>query len=86
MTFPQEHMPFNADGISQDAIMNPHAIPSRMTIGQVMECVLGKASVMLGGFADCTPFTEVNTEKIGDILENLGFERHGNETLYNGVT
>ena len=86
MTLPQEHMPFNGDGISPDAIMNPHAIPSRMTIGQVMECVLGKASVMLGGFSDCTPFTEVNTEKIGDVLENLGFERHGNETLYNGVT
>ena len=86
MTYSQEHMPFNKDGISPDAIMNPHAIPSRMTIGQLLECILGKAGVMMGGFADCTPFTDVNPNKIGDILEQNGFERTGNEILYNGIT
>lgn len=86
VTYPQEHMPFNKDGISPDAIMNPHAIPSRMTIGQLLECIMGKSSVMLGGLSDCTPFHKVDPEKVGDILQKNGFERYGNEILYNGIT
>jgi len=86
VTLPQEQMPFNKDGISPDAIMNPHAIPSRMTIGQLLECILGKAAVIYGGFADCTSFTEIDPDKIGDLLELNGLERCGNEILYNGVT
>ena len=86
MVYPQEKMPFNKDGISPDAIMNPHAIPSRMTIGQLLECVLGKSGAILGGYADCSPFTDVNPNKIGEVLESLGFEGCGNEILYNGIT
>ena len=86
VTYPQEQMPFNADGISPDAIMNPHAIPSRMTIGQLLECILGKTATTLGGLADCTPFSEIDPNRVGDILEMNGFDRCGNETLYNGVT
>jgi len=86
MTFPQEQMPFNSEGISPDAIMNPHAIPSRMTIGQIMECVMGKSAVMFGGISNCTPFNEVSSDKMCSILQSLGYERCGNEVLYNGIT
>ena len=86
MIYPQEQMPFNADGISPDLIMNPHAIPSRMTIGQLMECILGKASSILGGYSDCTPFNNVPYDKICDILEDNGFNYSGDEILYSGVT
>ena len=86
ITYPQHQMPFNKDGISPDAIMNPHAIPSRMTIGQLLECILGKTAATLGGIADCTPFSEIDPDKVGNILEDLGFNRCGNEVLYNGMT
>ena len=86
ITYKQEEMPFNKDGISPDMIMNPHAIPSRMTIGQLLECVLGKMVVTLGGLADCTSFTDCDPNKIGEILQNLGFEKTGNEILYSGMT
>ena len=86
MIFPQEHMPFNADGISPDIVMNPHAIPSRMTIGQLMECILGKASAILGGYSDCTPFNKVPYDKICDILEANGMNYTGDEILYSGIT
>jgi len=86
MIYPQEQMPFNADGISPDLIMNPHAIPSRMTIGQLMECILGKACSILGGYSDCTPFNNIPYDKICDILEANGFNYSGDEILYSGIT
>ena len=86
IVYPQEHMPFNQDGISPDIIMNPHAIPSRMTIGQLMECLMGKAGSILGGYNDCTPFNEVNEEGIREILESNGYDYCGNEILYSGAT
>ena len=85
MIFPQEHMPFNADGITPDIIMNPHAIPSRMTIGMLMEMILGKASAKLAGYSDCTPFMNVSYDKICEILENNGFNYTGDEILYSGI-
>lgn len=86
MIYPQEQMPFNADGISPDIVMNPHAIPSRMTIGQLMECILGKASATLGGYSDCTPFNKVPYDKICSILEANGLNYTGDEILYSGIT
>ena len=86
MIYPQEQMPFNADGISPDLIMNPHAIPSRMTIGQLMECILGKACATLGGYSDCTPFSKIPYDKICDILEANGLNYSGDEILYSGIT
>ena len=82
----QEDMPFTRDGIRPDIIMNPHAVPSRMTIGQVIECLMGKTVTNLGMFGDATAFTKINIEKIGDILQSLGYERNCDELLYNGRT
>ena len=82
----QEDMPFSGSGIKPDLIMNPHAVPSRMTIAQVLECLMGKTGVNLGMFGDATAFTEFNVDKIGTILENLGYERNCDEVLYNGRT
>ena len=89
MYFTQENMPFNSEGISPDIIINPHCIPSRMTINQLMECVLGKSCCIDGEFGDCTPFEENSTtvaNEICDKLQKNGYERHGNEVLYNGLT
>jgi DNA-directed RNA polymerase II subunit RPB2 len=83
----QEDMPFAADGTTPDIIINPHAIPSRMTIGQILECLMGRASVEDGEIGDGTPFNSFShTEDLGDRLEKMGMERHGYKILYNGFT
>jgi hypothetical protein len=79
-------MPFNSQGISPDIIMNPHAIPSRMTIGMLLEMILGKASAALCGYTDCTPFTNISYDKICEILEANGFNYTGDEILHSGIT
>lgn len=81
-------MPRSSTGITPDLIMNPHAIPSRMTIGQLLENLLGKAVVNIGAIGNGTPFMNQGSphEDIGVILERLGFEKYGNEILYNGQT
>lgn len=86
MMYHQKDMPFSKSGITPDIIMNPHAIPSRMTIGQLMECIMGKAACHLGTYGDATPFTDCSVEGIASILERSGYERYGNEILYNGRT
>ena len=87
MVLDSSDMPFNKDGIAPDLIINPHAIPSRMTLGQFIECIQGKICSTLGCFADATPFTNINSEDVSDILQDVcGFSRYGNEVLYSGIT
>ena len=83
---PECDMPFTSNGVKPDIIINPHAIPSRMTIGQLKETVLGKVLVELGLFGDGTAFGEFDVKDICDELIKLGYEAHGNELLYNGLT
>ena len=82
----EEDMPVTADGIRPDIIINPHAIPSRMTMAQLKETLLGKVLLNLGLFGDGTSFGEHSINSICDILQKLGMERNGNEILYNGMT
>jgi DNA-directed RNA polymerase II subunit RPB2 len=83
---PEEDMPFTKDGVRPDIIINPHAIPSRMTIGQLKETLLGKVLVELGLFGDGTSFGELDVDTISKKLLELGYEAHGNELMYNGLT
>ena len=86
MIIPEEDMPFTKDGIVPDIIINPHAIPSRMTIGHLVECVLAKTCTMDGAIGDGSVFIPLDLEKIGDQMETHEYERYGNEVLYNGRT
>ena len=80
----QWDMPFNKDGIVPDLIINPHAIPSRMTINQLLEVILGKSSVIGGFYGDATPFQNNDIKVFSDVLEKYGHERYANEVLYSG--
>ena len=86
LVLPAKDMPFTADGMRPDLIINPHCIPSRMTIGQLKETILGKLLLSLGLFGDGTSFTGLSVEKICKEVDKLGYEKHGNEIFYNGMT
>jgi DNA-directed RNA polymerase II subunit RPB2 len=86
MILPAENMPFTKDGIAPDLIINPHAIPTRMTIGHLIECVLGKLGSLEGEFYDGTPFCGQNIEACYEALEKHGYDRYGDEMMYNGIT
>jgi DNA-directed RNA polymerase II subunit RPB2 len=82
----EEDMPFTRNGLRPDIIINPHAIPSRMTIGQLKETLLGKVLIELGLYGDGTSFEILTIETIADELQKLGYESYGNEIMYDGLT
>jgi DNA-directed RNA polymerase subunit B len=83
---PQEDMPFTDEGIVPDIVINPHAIPSRMTIGQFIESLAGKAAAARGKPADGTPFANDGPDEIRKNLVKYGFSHTGSEVFYNGAT
>jgi hypothetical protein len=86
MIIPPENMPYTQDGIVPDLIINPHAIPTRMTIGHLLECIFAKLGCIEGRFYDSTPFCNQDIESAYDRLQKNGYERHANEIMYNGIT
>jgi DNA-directed RNA polymerase II subunit RPB2 len=88
LIIPEKDMPFTEDGIRPDLIINPHALPSRMTIGQIIESLLGKICTNYGAFGDCTAFQVKgsNFSTYAPLLVKSGFHSSGNQILYNGMT
>ena len=88
LIIPERDMPFTSAGIKPDIIINPHAIPSRMTIGQLIETIVAKSCVSLGYSGDGTAFVNKSNivDSFGKILTTCGFHSSGNEILYNGQT
>ena len=83
----QKDMPFTEkDGIIPDVIMNPHGIPSRMTIAQIAECLASKVGAIGGEFMDGTPFNDYDISKLPGMLKKLGYGEYGDEILYCGMT
>jgi DNA-directed RNA polymerase subunit B len=84
MLVPQEDMPFSTSGVIPDIIMNPHAYPSRMTVGQFIEAIAGKAAALRGEIVDGTAFSNEDPISLQEILEHFGFHSGGREIMYDG--
>tara|TARA_B110000305_G_C19458493_1_gene652556 strand:- start:1436 stop:4951 length:3516 start_codon:yes stop_codon:yes gene_type:complete len=83
---PEQDMPYTSSGLKPDIIINPHAIPSRMTIAQLKETLLGKILLELGLFGDGTSFGTLDIKSLSKELLKLGYEKNGEEIMYNGIT
>jgi DNA-directed RNA polymerase beta subunit len=86
MIYPQCDMPFTEDGITPDVIMNPHCMPSRMTIGQMIEGIVSLYCANKGCTTDGTIFSDINVDNVCDRLEKMGIDRYGQQRIYNGET
>ena len=83
---PEEDMPFTIDGVKPDLILNPHSIPSRMTMGHLLEMLGGKAGAAAGKIIDGTPFSSMERDELETMLREHGFRGDGMETFYDGIT
>lgn len=85
---PENDMPFTKDGLRPDLIINPHCMPSRMTINQLIECLFCKVAVTKGCSIDSTPFVNQGPKHklLGGLLNEFDMHSSGNEILYNGMT
>ena len=86
MLVPQEDMPFSISGVQPDIMMNPHAYPSRMTVGQFIEAIAGKAAALRGDIVDGTPFSNEDPKTLQEILVELGYQPGGREMMYDGMS
>jgi len=86
MIVPEEDMPFTINGIKPDLILNPHSLPSRMTVGHLMEMLAGKAGAASGKIIDGTPFNNVPMSELEEMLKEHGFRSDGMEVFYDGIT
>ena len=86
MVIPACEMPFTKDGIVPDILVNPHAIPSRMTVNQLLEVILGKSSCLSGHLGDATPFQNNDITEFSKVLEGFNYEKNGEEVMYSGKT
>jgi DNA-directed RNA polymerase II subunit RPB2 len=89
MIYNEEDMPFTADGITPDIVINPNAIPSRMTINMLLEMLCGKVSCFSGEIQDASAFEhdgEKLVEDMGKELAKLGYDKMGTEMMYSGFT
>ena len=86
MIVPQEDIPFTSKGVRPDVIFNPHGLPSRMTVGYLLEILAGKVGSLSGEIIDGTCFSGVGKKQLEEHLRNLGFRYDGKETMYNGIT
>lgn len=88
LIIPEQDMPFTASGLRPDLIVNPHAFPSRMTIGQFVETIIAKTCVVYGAFGDCTAFVNIGNkqQRFGEMLQEEKYHSAGSEILYNGLT
>lgn len=86
MILPQEDMPFSSSGMSPDIIINPHAIPSRMTIAQLLEMLTGKKACSVGKVQNCTPFEKIDEKDLEKTLLDMGLPPSGKEVMYDGTT
>ncbi len=83
---PEDDVPFTSSGVRPDVIFNPHGLPSRMTVGYLLEILAGKVGCLRGKWVDATPFSGKGKEELEINLENLGFRYDGKETMFNPVT
>ncbi len=86
MVVPKGDMPFTASGIVPDLLFNPHSLPSRMTLGHIIELIGGKVGALAGRYIDGTTFDAEPEEALRKELLELGFRENGTETMYNGRT
>jgi len=86
MIVPEEDVPFTARGMRPDVIFNPHGLPSRMTVGYLLELLAGKVGSLRGEIVDGTSFSGTSKKELEEQLETLGFRFDGKETMYNGIT
>jgi len=86
MIVPEEDIPFTSKGIKPDVIFNPHGLPSRMTVGYLLELLAGKVGCLKGEIIDGTAFSGKSKKELGNQLKGLGFRYDGKETMYNGIT
>jgi len=81
-----EDLPYTADGVSPDVLINPHAFPSRMTVGMMMESITGKAAAIRGKKVDASAFVGEKMDDVKGVMKDAGFEYSGKEIMYDGKT